>query len=84
LSQSLGYYKLKQYKSRFCNECAKLSDQKEEEKLKWLQSTSQMNGGNLNNIRPETSKTFRNKKENIPNAKLMSLKQSEQKTEQAV
>jgi hypothetical protein len=33
-----------------------------------------MNGDNLKNLRRETSRTFRNKKREYPNAKLMSLK----------
>jgi hypothetical protein len=32
------------------------------QKLQWLQNTSQTNGDNLNNLRHETSRTFRNKK----------------------
>jgi hypothetical protein len=30
--------------------------------LQWLQDTSQINGDNLNNIRSETTRHFRNKK----------------------
>jgi hypothetical protein len=43
-------------------ECSKLLEQRKKTKLQWLQNTSQMTGTNLNNVRHETSRTFRNKK----------------------
>jgi hypothetical protein len=39
-----------------------LSDQRKQAKLQWLQDPSEINKDNLNNIRCETSKHFRNKK----------------------
>jgi hypothetical protein len=36
--------------------------QRKQAKLKWLQDPSEINGDNLNNIRRETSRHFRNKK----------------------
>jgi 5-methylcytosine-specific restriction endonuclease McrBC GTP-binding regulatory subunit McrB len=40
----------------------KLLHQRKQAKLQWLQDTSQINGDNLNNIRQEASRHFRNKK----------------------
>jgi hypothetical protein len=42
--------------------CSKLIDQQKQAKLQWLQNPSQINGDNLQNLRCETSRTFRNKK----------------------
>jgi hypothetical protein len=53
------YYNIKPW---FDGECSKLLDQREQDKLQWLQNPSQTNEDNLNNTRYETSVTFRNKK----------------------
>jgi hypothetical protein len=37
-------------------------DQSKQTKLQWLQNSSEINGDNLNNMRRETSRHFRNKK----------------------
>jgi hypothetical protein len=58
----LGYQKLKHNKPWFDDECSKLIDQRKQAKLQWLQNPSQINGNNLQNVRPETSRIFRNKK----------------------
>jgi hypothetical protein len=39
-----------------------LLDQRKEAKLQWLQDPSEVNGDNLNNVRHEASRHFRNKK----------------------
>jgi hypothetical protein len=39
-----------------------LVDQRKQDKLEWLQDPSEANEGNLNNIRREASRHFRNKK----------------------
>jgi hypothetical protein len=44
----------------FDDECSKLIDEQEEAKLQWLQNLSQISGDNLQNIRHEISRTFRN------------------------
>jgi hypothetical protein len=36
-------------------------DQRKQVKLQWLQDPSEINAGNLNNIKRETSRHFRNK-----------------------
>ncbi|PNE09427.1 Vesicle transport protein GOT1B, partial [Cryptotermes secundus] len=60
--ESLGYYELKKYKPWFDEGCSKLLDQRKQAKLQWLQDPSKLNGDNLNNIRRETSRHFKNKK----------------------
>jgi hypothetical protein len=40
----------------------KLSDRRKQAKLQWLQNISQMNGDNMDNVRPEASRTFRTKR----------------------
>jgi hypothetical protein len=59
---NLGYHRLKHNKPRFDDECSKLIDQRKQDKLQWLQNPSQINADNLQQLRRETSKTFRNKK----------------------
>jgi hypothetical protein len=58
---NLGYQKLKHNKPWF-DECSKLIDQGKQATLQLLQNPIQINGDNLQNLRCETSKTFRNKK----------------------
>jgi hypothetical protein len=67
--ESLGYYELKKHKPWFDKECctfyvlrSKLVDQRKEAKVECLQDPSKTNGDNLNNIRCETSRHFRNKR----------------------
>jgi hypothetical protein len=42
--ESLGYYELKKNKSWFNKGCSKLSDQRKQDKLQWLQDPSEING----------------------------------------
>jgi hypothetical protein len=58
----LGYYELKKHKPWFDEGCSKLLDQRKQAKLQWLQDPSEVNGDNLNNVRREASRHFRNKK----------------------
>jgi hypothetical protein len=60
--ESLGYYELKKHKPWFNERCSKLLDQRKQAEFQWLQNSSEMNGDNLNNVRPEASRHFRNKK----------------------
>jgi hypothetical protein len=53
---------LKKHKPWFNKRCSKLLDQRKEAKLLWLQDPSEINGDNLNNVRREASRHFRNKK----------------------
>jgi hypothetical protein len=41
---------------------SELLDQRKQDKFEWLQNPSQINADNPNNVRHETSRTFRNKK----------------------
>jgi hypothetical protein len=60
--ESLGYYELKKHKPWFDDGCSESLDQRKRAKLQWLQDPNEMNGDNLNNIRCETSRHFRNRK----------------------
>jgi uncharacterized protein YaaR (DUF327 family) len=53
---------IKHNKPWFDDECSKLTDQRKQAKLQWLQNPSQIDGNNLKNLRCETNRTFRNKK----------------------
>jgi hypothetical protein len=46
----LGYQKLQHNKLWFDDECSKLTDQRKEAKLQWLQNPNQVNGDNLQNL----------------------------------
>jgi hypothetical protein len=43
--------------------CSAILDQREKANLQWLQDLSEINGGNLNNIRHEATKHLGNKKQ---------------------
>jgi hypothetical protein len=60
--ESLGYCELKKHKPWFDEGCSKLLDQRKQVKLQWVQDLSEINGDNLNNVRREASRYFRNKK----------------------
>jgi hypothetical protein len=53
---NLRYHKLK---------CSKLIDEPKQATLQWLQNPSQISGDNLQNLRRETNRTFRKRKENF-------------------
>jgi hypothetical protein len=53
---------LKKHKPWFDEGCSKLLDQRKQAKLQWLQDLSEIKGHNLNNIRREANRHFRNKK----------------------
>jgi hypothetical protein len=57
--ESLGYFGLKKHKPWFDEGCSKLQ---KEAKLECLQDPSEINGDNMNNVRREASRYFRNKK----------------------
>jgi hypothetical protein len=50
--------------------CSKLLDQSKQVKLQWLQDPSEINGDNLNNVRREASRYFRNTKGEYPKGKI--------------
>jgi hypothetical protein len=53
---------LKELKQWFVEGWSELLDQRKQAKFQWLQDPSEIKGDNLNNIRRETSRHFRNKK----------------------
>jgi hypothetical protein len=71
--ESLGDYELKQYKLWLDEGCSKLSDQRKQAKLQWFQDLSQINLDNLNSIRYEASKYFKNKTRDYPKDKINGL-----------
>jgi hypothetical protein len=77
-TEIIGYCRVKHHTPWFHDECTKLLNQRKQAKLQCLQNPGQTNGGNLNNVRCETTRTFRNKKREYPEEKLISLKQTEQ------
>jgi hypothetical protein len=71
--ENLGYQKLKHNKPWFDDECSKLTDQRKQAKLQWLQNSNQINGDNLQNLSSETSRIFRNKKREYMKDKINEL-----------
>jgi chorismate mutase len=67
---------LKQHKLWFDEECSKLLDQRKLAIAMVAESKSK-DGGGLNSVRCETSRTFRNRKTECLKQKLMNLKQTE-------
>jgi len=59
---SLGLHELKQNKLWFDEECLGFLDQRKRAKMQWIQDPSQSKVDNLNNLRREVSRHFRNKK----------------------
>jgi hypothetical protein len=59
--ESLGYYEMKKHKPWFHEGCSKLLDQRLQAEFQWLQDPDEINGDNLNNVRCEASRHFRNK-----------------------
>jgi hypothetical protein len=76
---NLGYYRLKNNKPWFDDECSKLIYQQKQAKLQWLQNPSQINRDNLQNLRHETSRTFRNMKREYLKGKVNDLETNNKK-----
>jgi hypothetical protein len=72
VKESLDYYELKQHKPWFDEGCSELY-QRKQAKLQWIQDPSEINGDNLNNVRCETSRHFRNKKREYLKGKINDL-----------
>jgi hypothetical protein len=71
--ESLGYFELKKHKPWFEEGCSKLLDQRKRTKLHWSQDPNEINGDNLNNIRREADRYFRNRKEEYLTDKINEL-----------
>jgi hypothetical protein len=64
-NESLGYLELKVQWPWLYEGCLKLLDQRRQAKLQWLQDPSEKKGDNMNNVRLEASRYFRNNKGKI-------------------
>jgi hypothetical protein len=53
---------LKKHKPWFDKGCSELLGQRKQAKLQWLQDPTEINGDNLNNVRREAIRYFRNKR----------------------
>ena len=60
---------MKQHKPWFDEECLGFLNQRKRAKMQWLQDSNQSTVDNLNNVRHEASRHFRNKKKENPKAK---------------
>ena len=58
---SLGLHELKQHKPWFDEECLGFLDQRKRVTMQWVQDPSQSNVDNLNYVRREVSRHFRNR-----------------------
>jgi len=67
---------LKRNKPWFDEECSFLLDERKRAKMQWVQDPSQSNVDNLNNVRREASRHFRNKKKEYLKAKIEELETS--------
>ena len=68
--ESLGLHELKQHKPWFDEECSGFLDQRKWAKMQWTRDTSQSNVDNMNNVRRDASRHFRNKKKAYLKAKI--------------
>ena len=61
---------MKQHKPWFDKEYVGILDQRKQAKMQWIQHPSQSNADNLNNVRRNNSRHFRNKKKAYLRAKI--------------
>ena len=71
--ESVGLHKMKQHKPLCDEECLGFLDQKKQAKIQWVQDPSQCFVDNLNNVRYEASRHFRNGKKAYLKAKFEEL-----------
>jgi hypothetical protein len=64
---------LKQHKPWFDEECVGFLDQRKQAKMQWIQDPSQSNVENMNNVRRDASRHFRNKKNGYLKAEIYEL-----------
>ena len=64
---------LKQHKPWFDEECLGFLDQRKQVKMQWIHDPRQSNADNLNNVRLDASRHFRNKKKAYLKAKFEEL-----------
>jgi hypothetical protein len=61
----LGMHERKQHKPWFDEVCLVILDQRKQAKMQWMQDPSQSIVDNVNNVRRDASRHFRNKKKGI-------------------
>jgi hypothetical protein len=71
--ETLGLHEWTQHKPWFDEECSQFLGKSKQAKIQCLQNPNQSNGDNLNNIRCEASRHFRNKKKEYLKAKTNEL-----------
>jgi len=71
--EDLGLYEVKQHKPWFDEEWLGFLDQRKQAKMQWLQDPKQSNLDNLNNVRRDASRHFRNKKKAYLKGKIEEL-----------
>jgi hypothetical protein len=71
--ESLGLHEWKQQKPRFDKECVDFLDQRKQAKMQWTQDPSRSNVDDLNNIRRDAFRHFRNKKKAFLKVKIEEL-----------
>jgi hypothetical protein len=71
--ESLGYFELKKQRVWFDEGCSELLDQRKQAELQWLQDRSEINVDNMNNVRCEACRYFRNKKKEYLKDKINKL-----------
>ena len=72
-TESLGMYEMKQHEPWFDEECLGILDQRKQAKMQWVQDPSQSKADNLNNVRRDASRHFRNKQKVYLRAKIEEL-----------
>jgi hypothetical protein len=71
--ESLGLHELKQHKPWFDEECSGFLDQSKWAKMQWIEDPSQSRIDNLNNVRLEVSRHFKEKKKAYLRARIEEL-----------
>jgi len=71
--ESPGLHELKQHKPGFDEECLGALDQRKQAKMQWIHDPSQSTVDNLNNVRRDASRHFKNTKKAYLKAKIEEL-----------
>ena len=71
--ENLCMHEMKQHKPWFYEECLGILDQRKQAKVQWIQDPSQSNADNLNDVRRNANRHFRNKKKLHLKAKIEEL-----------
>jgi hypothetical protein len=64
-TESLGIHERKQHKPWFDEKCLVILDQRKQAKMQWIQDPNESNVDNLNNVRRDASRHFREKSRHI-------------------